>query len=402
MEQQNWKKTFTIIFGGQIFSLLTSSIVQFAIIWYLTFQTGSAMVLAIATIVGMLPQIVLGPFVGVFIDRMDRKKVMMVADSITALASLALGILFLIQTPSNFVIYMILMIRAIGGTFHSPSFQASVPLLAPQDKIVKIAGIDQTILASMNIIGPVIAGVLFGIMPMAYIILLDIVGALIAVISLVFVTIPKPEVEKKELHVIQEMKEGVRELKKEKLILYLTIFTAISTILYMPMGSLYPLMTNNYFQLGAVSASLVESVFAVGLLIGGVIVSTWGGFKKKQYTILFSNLLLGVTMLLAGLVPKNGFILFVILSGIMGIAGTLFNAIYTAILQIRIRPEVLGRVFSFVMSLMLIGTPVGILLAAPIAETIGIENCFFVLGVILTVLSITMFFVPTIRKETIE
>lgn len=399
---QNWKKTFTIIFGGQIFSLLTSSIVQFAVIWFLTFQTGSAIVLGIATIVSMLPQIVLGPFIGVFIDRLDRKKVMMIADSVTAIASLVLGIIFFIQEPSHTVIYIILFIRALGSTFHTPSYQASVPLLAPEDKIVKISGINQTIIASMNIIGPVIAGALFGIMPIGAIIMLDVVGAAIAVISLAFVNIPRPQVEKKEQHFFKEMKEGIDELKKEKLILYLTIFATIGTILYMPMGSLYPLMTNNYFELGAVEASIAESVFAVGMLLGGVLLSVWGGFKKKQYTIIFAVLLLALSMLFCGFVPKNGFVLFIILAGIMGAAGTLFNAIYMAILQIRIRPEVLGRVFSFIMSLTLIGSPIGILLAVPIAEAIGVQNCFLVLGVILSIISVAMFFVPTIRREEIE
>lgn len=137
---KDWKKTLGIIFTGQVFSLLTSSLVQFALIWYLTYKTGSAIVLAISTIVALVPQMILGPFVGVWIDRLDRRKVMMGADSFIAIASLILGILFLIQGEvSTILIYAILFIRSLGSTFHSPSFQASIPLIAPEDKLVKVS-----------------------------------------------------------------------------------------------------------------------------------------------------------------------------------------------------------------------------------------------------------------------
>ena len=126
-------------------SLLTSAIVQYAIIWHITFKTGSAVDLAMATIAGILPQILLGPIAGVIVDRFDRKKIMMYSDGMIAVATLVLGILFLYGEPSMMGMYIVLAVRSLGSTFHSPSFTASIPMLAPKEKLVKISGINQTI-----------------------------------------------------------------------------------------------------------------------------------------------------------------------------------------------------------------------------------------------------------------
>lgn len=398
--KKSWKRTFSIIFTGQIFSILSSSIVQFAIIWFLTKETGSAAVLSIATIVGLLPQIILGPFIGVYIDRVDRKKVMIFSDLFIALTSLALGIFFYISKPELIVIYIVLGLRSVGSAFHMPSMQAVTPLLAPEDKMVKIAGISQAIFSISNILGPIFAGILFAVLNMYQIILLDVIGAIMAVTSLLFVKIPNVKsMSNEKPRVFHEMMEGLKDIKANKLLFTLTIYIAIVIIIYMPVGALFPLMTNNYFKLDAVHASIVETFFAVGMLVGGLCLSIWGGFKKKQYTILVSTIIFGIALTATGLLNTNGYVFFVIFSAILGLMVPFFSGMYDAIIQINIKPEMLGRVFAFVTSIMLLGTPIGLIICAPIAEIVGIQNWFLISGILIVVISLLMFNVRIIREE---
>lgn len=397
---EHYRKNFVKIFIGQTMSLLTSAIVQYAIIWYITFKTGSAMDLAIATIAGILPQILLGPFAGVIVDRFDRKKIMILSDSSIAITTLILGIFFMIGEPSLLGMCIVLAIRSLGTTFHTPSFQASIPLLAPKEKMVQIAGINQTINSATLIIAPLLAGVLFGIMPIQYIIFLDIIGALFGVISIMLVKIPSPEIEETEKkHLFLEMKEGFDEIRKSKYLAILTIFVTIISILFMPIGSMYPLITSNYFGLGPIHISIVEVAFSIGMLIGGIVISTWGGFKKKQYTIIIAMLLFAVFLLLSGFVPTNLFWIFVVLTFLMGVMGPFFNSIYIAVLQLKIAPEKLGRVFSITMSLMTIATPIGLLVTAPIAEKIGVPNLFRISGLLMIITCIITMNLKTIKEE---
>ena len=142
MENQNkWKKPFFKIYIGQAFSLLSSSAVQFSIIWWITLQTGSAIALTTASLVGLLSQAIIGPFAGVWIDRYNRKTIMIIADSAVAVASLILGILFFIGNPSLIFIYIILFLRALGETFHKPDLQAAIPQLVPENELTRAGGL---------------------------------------------------------------------------------------------------------------------------------------------------------------------------------------------------------------------------------------------------------------------
>ena len=151
---ENWKKTFAVIWSGQLASILSSSVVAFAIIFWVSLETGSAQVLALAAIAGMLPQSLLGPLVGVYVDRWDRKWTMILADSFIALCTLLLAILFWLDVARMWHIYVLLACRSIGSAFHTPAMQASVPLLAPKQQLTRIAGINQITSSLSNIIGP--------------------------------------------------------------------------------------------------------------------------------------------------------------------------------------------------------------------------------------------------------
>src|SRR5215211_5008471 len=135
---EKWASHFFTIWIGQAFSLVGSALVQFALIWWLTQKSGSATVLAIATLVGMLPQILLGPFAGALVDRWNRRIIMMIADATIAAFSLVLAYLFAAGTVQIWHVYAIIAVRALGGAFHFPAMSASTPLMVPQDQLTRV------------------------------------------------------------------------------------------------------------------------------------------------------------------------------------------------------------------------------------------------------------------------
>lgn len=191
----NWKKKFIIIWTGQLFSILSSSIAQFSIVLWISLKTGSAEVLSFATIAALLPQAVLGPFAGVFVDRWNRKWTMIGADSFVALCSGIIALLFYLDTVELWHIYFLLMLRSVGGAFHTPAMKSSVPLLAPEKELMRIAGINQAIQSVCNIGGPALGAILLLAFDMSLVMLLDVFGAIIACTALLFVYIPNPKKE---------------------------------------------------------------------------------------------------------------------------------------------------------------------------------------------------------------
>lgn len=311
INENSWKRNYYPILIGQGLSLISSGILQMSIIFYLTAKTGSAMVLSIATLIGFLPQAIIGPFAGVFVDRHSRKKIMIGADAIIAMAGVMLVIASLYGELPTGLIMVVLFIRSVGTAFHSPALNAATPLLVPEDKLTKCAGYSQTIQAISSIISPAAAAFLYAVWELNHIVLLDVVGAAIACISVALVAIPNPKpsnISKKE-NVMQEMKAGYVVLKENKGLFALLWIGTLYMFFYMPISALYPLMSMGYFGGTPTHASITEIAFAVGMLLGGVILSVWGGFKKQTLTIGISILLMGSAITLSGLLPPTAFVL---------------------------------------------------------------------------------------------
>ncbi len=396
----NWKRTFIIIWSGQFFSTLSSSIVGFAVVFWLSIKTGSPEVLASAMIAVLLPFIILGLFTGVYVDRWDRKRTMILADSFVALCSAALGLLFYLEMTPLWLIYLLLALRSAGSAFHMPAMQASVPLLAPESELMRIAGINQMIQSISNIAGPALGAVLISLLSMTYVMMFDVLGAAIACTSLLFVKIPNPEKkEDVEPNVWLEVKEGVRHLFMNRGITYLMVSVIGITFFIVPIAALYPLMTTSYFGGNAYQMGLVETAWGIGMLIGGAVLSL--KFMKTANKVLSMNIVamgLGITYWAMGILPTSGFALFVVLTALSGVAGSIYWSSFTVILQTKIDPAALGRVFSIYDSISLLPTIPGLLATGFIAERIGLLNAFIIAGVATLAIGAIASFVPAIKR----
>ena len=394
----NWKRVFAIIWTGQFLSILTSSIVNFAIVLWLSLETGSAEVLAFATMAALLPQSVLGLFTGIFIDRWKRKRVMIMADSFIAFCTLILAVLFYFDLAKISHIYVLLALRSVGSAFHMPAMQASVPLLAPKSELMRIAGINQVIQSVCNIAGPALAGLFITMMKMTNILLLDVAGAAFACLSLCFVFIPDPSHEERnsELHLWREAKEAIMEVRNQYGLSWLFLLSILATFVIMPVSVLFPLMTLNHFAGNAFQVSLVEVSWGGGALLAGALL----GLKKYRWNeILLINgmyIAWGLTFLFSGLLPVSGFIWFAVLTALGGVCGSLYFATFTTVIQSRIDPGVMGRVFSFYMSFSMLPSMIGLLSTGFLADSIGLGNTFIISGGFLCLIGIISFFIPSL------
>lgn len=299
----NWKKNFFTIWTGQAISQFSSSVLQFAIVWYLTDHTGSAMVLTAAMMMGFLPQGVLGPFIGVFIDRYNRKRIMIISDLLISAASFVMVIAGWMGRLSTELILVVLLARSVGSAFHNPCLQAVTPQIVPEGQLTRCAGYSQALESVSQILSPVVAAVLYSSWSLSGIISLDVIGALIAVITLGITQIPElpQEGRDRKVQVLREAKEGFQILRAKKGMLGLVLIGSLYTLALMPTSALFPLMTMSYFNGNSTSASIVEVVFSVGLLFGSLILSKWGGTRNRVYTIVGSFLLMSFSLFVSGI-----------------------------------------------------------------------------------------------------
>lgn len=395
----DWKKVFAIIWTGQLFSTLSSAIVGYAVVFWLSVETKSAEVLAFATIAALLPQLLLGPFTGVYIDRWNRKRIMIFSDLFIATISFIMALLFSRGHVPNSLVYMLLALRSVGAAFHVPAMQASVPLLAPESELMRINGINQVIQSVSTIAGPAIAALFITILDMTWVLMADVFGAIIAVVSIMIVHIPDPA--KKEdapkPHIWREMHEGLREIYIRPGILWLFIIIVLQIFFIMPVAALFPLMTIDQFSGSTYQMSIVEIGWGLGTLAGGALLGV-KIFSGHRITIInLTYVVLGLTFALSGILPPSGFWIFVVLTFFGGVSMAVYSGVFMTVMQTTIDPAALGRVFAIYGSVTMLPSMIGLLQTGFIAESIGVPNAFVISGTMIVLLGAGSFLIPAIR-----
>ncbi|GBF35439.1 macrolide-efflux protein [Desulfocucumis palustris] len=399
IETLKWEQKFFIIWTGQAISLITSAILQMAIIFFLTEKTKSAMVLSIASLVGFLPYAVFGPAIGVLVDRYNRKMIMIGADLIIAAAGGTLALVALYMELPVWMIMVVLFARSIGTAFHSPALSAVTPLLVPEEQLTKCAGYSQSMQSISYIVSPAIAAFLYSIWDLNLIIAIDVLGAVIACITVALVSIPELSMEQRHLKkkFMEEMKNGFFALKKNKGLFVLLLIGTLYMFVYMPINALFPLMSMSYFNGTPVHVSITEIAFAAGMLAGGLLLGLLGGYRKRIMLMVTSVFLMGFSLTVSGILPSSGFGVFVLCCAIMGLSVPFYSGVQMALFQEKIKPEYLGRVFSLTGSVISLAMPFGLILSGFFADRIGVNHWFLMSGILIIGIAILCSLVPDIR-----
>lgn len=387
----NWKKTFAVIWSGQFVSILTSSVVSYAIIFWLSIETGSAEVLAFSALSALMPQAVLGLFAGVWVDRWHRKRTMILADAFIACCTLFLAVLFWLDAARIGHIYLILALRSAGSAFHTPAMQASVPLLAPERELTRVAAIGQTIQSVCNIAGPALGGLLLAAMAMEYILLLDVAGAAVACLALAFVHIPDPQKGRAGHRFGRELREGLAVVVTTPGMGWLFLLSTALWFFVMPVGAMFPLMTLQHFGGDTFDMSIVEMLWSAGAVVGGAALGLRNYRGNRVLLINAMYLAFGLYLVAGGMLPPGGFVWFCVLNIAAGCAMSLQSAAFMSVVQYHIPADRLGRVLSLSFSLNLIPSAVGLLSAGFLAERVGIASTFLIAGLLICLLGFFSF-----------
>jgi DHA3 family macrolide efflux protein-like MFS transporter len=400
---QKWMPPFFTIWSGQAISLLGSQLVQFALVWWLTQKTGSATVLATATLVAMLPQVFLGPLVGALVDRWNRRIVMMAADAFVALATLVLAILFWQGKAELWHVYLMIFARSIGGGFHWPAMSASTSLMVPKEHLSRVQGMNQILNGLLGIGSAPLGALLMSLLPMQGILAIDIVTAAFGILPLFFIPIPQPArspapegAPQARPSLLQDLKAGFKYVWAWTGLVMIVFMAMAINFLLTPTGSLQPILVTKHFGGQAMQLAWMESAWGIGMLVGGVTLSVWGGFKKRVLTSLAGLVLLGATMTAIGFLPSSGFGWAIGLIFVTGFTNPIVNGPLLAVVQAVVAPDMQGRVFTLISSLASAMTPLSLLIAGPVADQIGVQSWFVIGGVVTAAIGIGAFLVPAI------
>jgi MFS transporter, DHA3 family, macrolide efflux protein len=401
-EGSGWRARFFAIWSGQAFSLVGSGLVQFALVWWLAKASGSATVLALGTLLSLLPQILLGPIAGACVDRWNRRMVMIVADGAIALGTVVLGVLFWLGWVQTWHIYAIMLLRAIGGTFHWPAMSASTPLMVPDEQLTRVAGMNQTLQGVMSIITPPLGALAMSAMPLYGVLAIDVLTATIAILPLCFISVPQPRrlavsgVVGGKVSLWGDMLAGLRYVWSWPGLLAICALAMVINFLLMPAFALLPILVSKHFRAEALQLGWLESAFGAGIIAGGVLLSAWGGFKRRMSTSMLGVAGTGLGVLLVGLAPAQG--MGVALAGMLlaGVAMPIANGPLFAVVQGTVDPAMLGRVMTLIGAATSAAAPLGVALAGPLADAIGARFWFIVGGILCAGMAALAMGVPAI------
>lgn len=398
-----WKRSFFTIWTGQAFSLLGSKIAQFALIWWLTDRTGSATVLATASLVGLIPEIALGPLAGAYVDRWNRRIVMIVADTGIALASLWLAYLFWIDAIQTWHVYAIMFVRSVGGSFHWPAMQASTSLMVPKEQLTRVAGMNQTLNGSLNVFGAPLGALFMSLLPLHGVMMVDVGTAALAIVPLFFVPIPQPRHTAKgenrsgQQSIWADIRDGMRYVLAWPGLLILTGVAMVFKIVLTPAFSLIPLLVKDHFGGDAAQLGLLEAAIGGGSIAGGLALSVWGGFRKKVYTMTVGAAGFALAFLAWGILPGELFGAAVVSGAVIGLMVPLIDGPLMAILQSTVSPEMQGRVFTLFGSVIWITSPLGLAMAGPISDWLGLQIWYLAGGVLTLLSGLVFLLIPAAR-----
>jgi DHA3 family macrolide efflux protein-like MFS transporter len=382
---RRWGWTFFPIWGGGALSWVGSTIAQFALVWWLTDVTGSVAVLAAATTISLLPQSLLGPLAGAYVDRWNRRLIMIAADGLIAL--LALWLVWLIWQESLAIwhVYAIMVMRALGGIFHHPAMHAATAMMVPQKELARVQGLNQALGGAVNVIGPPLGALAMSVLALHEVMFIDVITAIVAILPLLWARIPEPARKPTGVGaraIVNDMLEGLRYVRSFPGMLAVIGVAVGLNFVGSPTWTLLPLYVRNVFGGDAAALGMVQSAFGVGLICGGLLLTAWGGFRSRVKTGFGAFVLMGVALVMMGNAPAGA--LWVVAASwfVFALFSAIGNGLFAALLQTAVAPEMQGRVLSVVSSGVQMAIPLGLALATPAAEAFGLRPLYIGAGVL--------------------
>ena len=374
----HWVRHVVLFLGGQTVSLFGSSLVQYAILWYLTLETQSGTVLALATAFGFLPQAVASVFGGVWADRYNRKFLLIGADATIAVTTLALAVLLWQGLSGLWPVYLTLAIRSLGAGIQMPAVGALLPQIVPADRLMRVNGINMSIQSAMTILAPAVAAALFAWLGLQAVLMVDVATAAIGIGLVALIPVATILRTDRAAGYLADMRSGFAYVRHHAVILRVLLYFALVFFLMAPPGYLSPLMVVRTFGEEVWKLTVNELAFGVGMLVGGALIAAWGGWRDRMRMLMASSYAFGLLSIALGMSGSilgwsGVFALYLAFMLLLGGAVALFSTTATTLFQEQVEPAMQGRVFGVQGIVLALAMPIGMLVFGPLADIVSVE-----------------------------
>ena len=368
----NWKRNVSCFLTAQTISLFGSSLVQYAIVWYITLTTSSGKMLTLSTLCGFLPQIGISLFAGVWIDRYNRKWMIMIPDILIAGATLALASAFWLGHRQVWFLFAALAVRSAGTGIQTPAVNSVIPQMVPREQLMRVGGINSTLSSLTMFLAPAASGALMSVAPLEAALMIDVVTAAVGVGITAFVRIQAYERKRTgRSAALVELREGLAYLRGSAFVRRLLAFQVAVLFLISPSAFLTPLLVSRTFGPEVWRLTASEMTYSLGMVAGGLLITAWGGFKRRLDTTLLAGAVYGGLMAGLGLAPSFG--LYLACNLAIGITSPCYNSPTTVSIQERVEPAMHGRVFSLMQISTACALPMGMAVFGPAADLVPIR-----------------------------
>ncbi|GBR77191.1 MFS transporter macrolide efflux protein [Candidatus Termititenax persephonae] len=389
---KNWKKNAALFLSGQALSIFGSLVVQHAIGWHIVLKSQSGSLMTLYVLAAFLPMFLISPFGGIWADRFNRKHLINLADGSIALTSLVVAVLLIFGFDHYGILLFCSGVRALGQGIQMPAVGAFIPQIVPAQQLTRVNGLQSAIQSFSTLTAPLLAGALLSIAPLEILFFLDVSTAALSIGILCFgVKTPrqsqvKTPVQHSAFGYFSDLKAGWQYIGKHAFVFELIVLSAIFTFCLAPASFLTPLQTARNFGSEVWRLSVIEITFSAGMLLGGIFISVWGGFKRKTATMALSCAVFGG--LTIGLGLAGNFPLYVAFMTVLGLVVPLYNTPVMVLLQTNVEAAYMGRVMSVFLMLGSALMPMSMLIFGPLADTIKIDFLLIGTGLVMALLAI--------------
>lgn len=395
---RGWKKRVALFLVGETITTFGSFLVQYAIMWHLTLTSKSGVVLALAAVFGFLPQAIVSIFAGVWADRVNRKVMLIVSDSVIAIATLGLALLMLSGIDDLWLIYLVMAVRSVGAGFQMPAISALIPQIVPVDNLMRVNGINSSIQSSLTLLAPVAAAGVYSTMSLVGILFIDVITAAIGIFMISFVAVPTLTRASEELKpsYFADLKEGLDYIFSHSLVRWVMSIYAIVFFMVVAPSNLSPLMLVRNFGSEVWLLTVLELSFGIGMVLGGAAMAIFAAKADRIKMIIGTSVLFGI--LAIGLGFTTNLILFYVLFFIVGLTVPPFSTSSFTLLQETVEPERQGRVFGFVGIVISVAMPMGMAILGPLADIFDVEILLITTGVATVLIAAIAVLIPAGRR----
>lgn len=388
-----WRRRAVLFIISQGITLFGSSIVQMAIIWQVALETSSGFWLTVLTLSSTIPQMLLSFFGGVWADRYSRKRLIILADAGIAVVTLILALVFMFGKTANILPLLVLVsaLRSVGSGIQAPAVSAVIPQIVPEEQLIRYNGINSSMMAIVQFASPAVAGAVLSIGSFHWLLLLDVATALIGIILLSFVTIAKlKKAEQSEQSFFADMKAGISYAAKELVVKRLLLTYGAFIFLSVPSSFLTVLMIERTFGNSYTYLTVNEMAGFAGMVLGGILLGTWGGFKQRTKTLVFGLVCFGTFSLVLGFTYT--FWLFAVMMFMMSFFIPVVQTATTTMLQEHVPAEKQGRIFGLLGAMYSGFMPLGTAIFGPLADVLKIQWLVIGCGISLVILGLLRLF----------